>query len=204
MSMPPSSPPPSTPPDTLPSGRVVDATILAKNFQKGRAEHIRLIVLHSTENACAPHVARNVATWFAGDSAPKTSAHYVVGPDETIAMVNETDTAWHVGAPVNAYSIGVEQVGLAAYTPADWASPCEQQMLARSVALVADIAARNGIPPVLVDAAGLLRGDSGITTHALVTDAFHKTTHTDPGKGFPLDDYIARVASAVQVLQPSA
>lgn len=174
----------------------VDATILAKNFKKGRAEPVRLIVLHSTENPCAAGVARNVAAWFAGASAPEASAHYVVGPDEVVQCVLDTDTAWHA-PPVNDYSIGIEQTGRAAFSADDWATTEAQVMLARSVALVAELCAKYGIPPVFVDAAGLARGDHGITTHVCVTNAFHKSTHTDPGPNFPADDYVARVANLV-------
>ena len=180
-----------------------DETILAKNFTKGRTEPIRLVVLHSTENPMGRGVAHNVAAWFAGSSAPQASAHYVVGPDATVLCVEESDTAWHA-PPVNAYSVGIEQVGRAAFSAADWATPDAQAMLARSVALAADICVRNNIPPVFVDAAGLARGDSGITTHVVVTNAFHKSDHTDPGPNFPIDDYIAQAAAAVAAATPIA
>ena len=173
-----------------------DATILAKNFKHGRAEPIRLIVLHSTENPCAPGVAHNVASWFAGASAPEASAHYVVGPDETVQCVLDADTAWHA-PPTNAYSLGIEQTGRAAVTADEWATDAAKAMLARSVALVAELCTKHQIPPVFVDAAGLVRGDHGITTHVCVTNAFHQSPHTDPGASFPSDDYVARVADLV-------
>jgi hypothetical protein len=40
-------------------------------------------------------------------------------------------------------------------------------------------------------------GAMGITTHAEVTKAWHRTTHTDPGAGFPVDLYMARLAKAL-------
>lgn len=172
------------------------STILAKNFRKGRSTAVRLVVLHTTENPCAPGVARAVANYFAGSSAPMASAHYVVGPDEVVSCVPEEDTAWHA-PPVNDYSIGVEQTAHAAFTDEDWKGAGVVAMLARSVDLVADICERTGIPAVFVDAAGLARGDSGITTHVEVSQAFHKTDHTDPGPHFPIADYIAQVAAAM-------
>jgi len=175
---------------------IVTDTIIAKNFKKGRTAPVRLIVLHTTENDCKPTVARNVAKWFAGASAPTASAHYVVGPDETLCCVLETDTAWHA-PPANPYSIGIEQTGRAAFTEADWASADAQATLERSVTLVADICTRLGIPAVFVDKDGLTRGDSGITTHVTVSETFKQSNHTDPGTHFPIDDYIARVVTAM-------
>jgi hypothetical protein len=37
----------------------------------------------------------------------------------------------------------------------------------------------------------------GFTTHAEVSKAFKPTGHTDPGKGFPMDEYLAFVTQAV-------
>jgi N-acetyl-anhydromuramyl-L-alanine amidase AmpD len=194
--------------DTLDVMFTPDATILAKHFTPGRPEPIRLVVIHTTENACALHVARNVALWFAGASAPQASAHYVVGPDEVIACVREEDTAWQA-PPTNPYAIGVEHAARAAdeivdgkvvakaFTADDWAGDAAQAMIAKSVELVADLCVRHNIPAVFVDKDGLVRGDAGITTHITISHAFGKTDHVDPGPNFPIDDYLARVAAAV-------
>jgi len=39
----------------------------------------------------------------------------------------------------------------------------------------------------------LRAGKRGITGHAQVSEAFHRTDHTDPGTSFPVDAYLARV-----------
>lgn len=174
----------------------IDQTIQAKNYKRGRADAIKLVVLHSTESPCAPGVAHNVAAWFGGSSAPEASSHYVVGPDLVVQCVDEGDTAWHA-PPVNDYSIGIEQTGRAAFKDADWQSEAAQAMLERSAQLCADICSRNNIPAVFVDADGLVRGEGGITTHVCVTNAFHKSDHTDPGPNFPIDAYMARVAELI-------
>jgi hypothetical protein len=66
------------------------------------------------------------------------------------------------------------------------------------------------LPKVFLDAEALLRGDAGITTHAEVTracklakerkltsSAFYSgnTTHTDPGKHFPMQAFLELVGS---------
>ena len=50
-----------------------------------------------------------------------------------------------------------------------------------------------------VDAAGLLRGERGITTHYQVTlgPGRGKTDHTDPGRGFPMSTYIEMIKEAM-------
>ncbi len=195
-----------------------DVTIRAAHFDEGRSEPISLIVLHSAETPCASGVARAVATSFATQPASmESSSHYVCGPELVVACVDEDDTAWHA-APVNPRSIGIEHTGYARYTAAEWHGDVAQKMLARSAALVADICARRGIPVAFVDGAGLLRGDSGITTHATVSAACRmamaqkldsvfaenpkhpgtpRSDHTDPGPGWPMDAYLEMVRAAL-------
>jgi len=192
-------------------------TIPAAHFQKGRSEAISLIVVHTTENACQPGVAQGVAGYFAHPpaGAPVASSHYIVGPETLIQCVDEDDTAWHA-APVNHIGIGIEHTAYAHFTDADWQGEQPQAMLRRSAELVADICFRAGIPAVFVDAEGLLRGDSGITFHATVSEACRLaiarkmtgtiwvsaqhpaspiSTHIDPGTAFPWDAYLAMVSA---------
>ena len=58
------------------------------------------------------------------------------------------------------------------------------------------LARHAGIPLQFVDADGLVAKKRGVTTHACVTQAFHRSTHTDPGAAFPLDTYLARARVA--------
>ncbi len=202
-----------------------DVTILAKGFDKGRTEPISLIVIHSAETACADGVARSLANWFATEPAStQTSSHYICDPTMVVACVDEDDTAWHA-APVNHRSIGIEHAGYARFTTAEWGGDAEQKMLARSAALVADICTRRNLPVAFVDAAGLIRGDSGITTHAAVSEACRmaiaqkldslfaqnaqhpgtpKSDHTDPGPGWPMDAFLAMVQAALPAPAPTA
>ncbi len=202
----------------------VDITIRARNFDKGRTEPIALVVLHTAETPCKDGVARAVATMFATEPASmESSSHYVCGPEQVFACVDEDDTAWHA-APVNPRSIGIEHTGYARYTAADWKGDAQQKMLARSAGLVADICKRRGIPVAFVDGAGLLRGDSGITTHAAVSAACRmalaqkldslfaenpkhpgtpRSDHTDPGPGWPMDAYLEMVQAALPAPAPA-
>lgn len=176
---------------TLPGAAMVPF-VQAAHFTRGRyGTAIRLAVIHTTENTQAPGVEDAVASWFAGASAPQASAHYVIG-QHVVQCVREVDMAWHAPA-ANAQGIGIEHVGRAAFTATDWASDYSTAMLDVSAKLVADICQRHGLPAVFVDADGLLAGESGITTHAEVAKAWHRTDHFDPGQNWPMDDYIGRV-----------
>jgi hypothetical protein len=67
------------------------------------------------------------------------------------------------------------------------------EVLKRTARLVAYLCHRWGLPVNFVDAAGLRAGHAGVTTHAEVTKAFGKSTHTDPGKGFPMGRFLDMV-----------
>ncbi len=173
--------------------------VQAQHFTPATDRPIDLVVLHSTEGSETSGAARAVALWFAGKAgapAPQASAHYVVDMNSIVQCVREDDVAWHAPG-ANHNGIGIEHVGYAKQSAAAWGDPYSAAELALSAGLCAGICQRHGIPVAFVDAAGLLRHERGITTHAEVTKAFHGSTHTDPGAGFPMDAYLAMVRAAL-------
>lgn len=156
---------------------------------------IDLIVLHSMEAPEKPGKAHDVCVWFAGATAPKASAHYNVDEARIWQSVRERDIAW--AAPgANSNGIHIEHAGYARQVAADWDDVYSASMLDISMRLAARICRRHKIPAVVVSAAQLKAGAArGITTHAAVTEAFRESTHTDPGVGFPLANYVSRVAA---------
>lgn len=174
--------------------------IQARNYRPGRVAPISLLVIHDMEAPRTPKTALNVGTWFAGPSAPQASAHYGIDPAEIVQYVKDSDTAW--AAPgANDQGLHFELAGYATDSADTWKADSE---LALAAGLVAEKAIQYGIPIQFVDAAGLLNGQSGITTHAEITKAWHKTTHTDPGVNFPIEDFIAMVQSAADSQQANA
>jgi hypothetical protein len=172
----PSLPPPSGPGVALPDIPFIQAA----HFTPAQRSRVDWVVLHSTEGPCAARQAFAVARWFAGPSSPQASAHYVCDPAAIVQCVREQDVAWH--APnANRTGIGVEHTGFAAKT--DWTAEDDGlSVLRRSAQLVAAVCRRWSVPLVRVDAAGLLAGQRGITTHAAVTEAFRTVGgHVDPG-----------------------
>ena len=187
---------PDTDPAPTPSGSPLDCSyVQAANYTRAGREldDVWWIVLHSTENPVRDGVAGAVARWFAGPSAPRASAHYIVGPDETIQCVRLSDVAW--AAPgANRHGVQVEQVGQALKT--NWEGE-GWFVLKRSAQLVAALCAKCSLEPTFVDAAGLIRGTRGITTHYQVTEAFKRSDHVDPfgtdDRRGPIDRFLAEV-----------
>jgi len=170
--------------------------VQAKNYGKGRTSNINTIVIHTMEAAEKPDTAERVAQWFAGPSAPMASAHYCVDSDSVVQCVLELDTAFHAPG-ANQNGIGIAHAGYAKQTAEDWGDAYSQTMLRRSAELVAGICKRYGIPVRFIGVDELKAGTPGITTHHAVSLAFKKSTHTDPGASFPMDEYLAMVEGYV-------
>lgn len=167
----------------------------ARNYRVGRVRRIRCVVLHTMEAAEVPLTAENVASWFAGVSAPMASAHFCVDGNSTVQCVREEDTAF--AAPgLNADGLQIEMAGYASQGEDGWNDVYSRGMLAQAARLTADLCRRHSLPIAFVDAAGLLRGESGVTTHAEVTKAYRQSTHTDPGKNFPMTAFLELVRAA--------
>jgi len=161
----------------------------AKHYTVASGRSIELIVLHSMEAGEASTTAEAVASWFAGSSAPKASAHYCIDDDSIVQCVLDKDVAW--AAPgANKNGIHLEHAGYARQTREQWLDDFSSRMLALSACLTARLCVTYNVPPVFVDREGLKRNERGITTHNEVTWAFRKSTHTDPGKHFPIDHYL--------------
>lgn len=181
-------PPPSV------DSRLASRLVQARHYRPATGRVVTLVVLHDMEAGESTRTAENVAAWFAGPSAPMASAHYCLDCDSIVQAVREADVAY--AAPgANAQGIHLELAGYARQTEADWEA--DAPLLFRAAELVADVCRRHALDVRFVDAAGLLRGESGITTHAEVSKAFKKSDHTDPGPGFPLAHFLELVQDCV-------
>jgi len=152
--------------------------------------NLRLIVLHSTEG----RTARGAAGWFANpDSAG--SAHVVVDDQECYRTLPDSLIPWGAkGGDANENGLHIEIAGFAADNPTtgdkaftrdEWLS--HMARLRKAASVVWAWGKMYGIPMRFVDAAGLLRGESGVTSHYEITKAYHAGDHIDPGKAFPYD-----------------
>lgn len=171
------------------------AFIEAANYTPvvGVPRSIDLIVIHSAETGEHDAVAENIAAGAAKPDAPMASWHYAIDRNSIVQSVRDADVAWHAPG-ANRNGLGLEHAGRARQTPADWDDAYSRAMLLLSTALSAHLCNRYDIPVRFVNVADLKRGGArGFTDHASVSLAFRKSTHTDPGKGFPWPWYLATV-----------
>lgn len=155
------------------------------------------VVIHSTEpnlgypRSSAAGQAHSTAIYFTMPSAGG-SAHYIVDGSAEEHCVADSHIAWH--APPNPRSIGIEICGQAAYTRAQWLSAEVWPAVELAARRTADLCQRYKIPVVKINATDLLNGAHGICGHVDVSQAWHQTTHTDPGLNFPWAEFLAAVA----------
>lgn len=180
------------------------AQVHTLKFNAGRIKPVNRIVIHTAECPIRVGAARNVASWLAGATAPNASAHFVVDPGTTVQCVSVHDTAWHAG-PANGRSIGIEHVGYAKFTEAQWAEPDAKQMLERSAALIYVLCNEFSIEPRwLLDAEVADPEVSGILGHDQITRVLKTGTHWDPGPHFPRAQLIEHVLYLKGNLPPGA
>jgi N-acetyl-anhydromuramyl-L-alanine amidase AmpD len=170
--------------------------IKARYFTPGRSNPIDLLVIHTMESPEGADTAENVAKWFAGPTSNKASAHYCIDSDTIIQAVKDDDVAWHAPG-ANYDGLGFEHAGRASQGGGEWGDDYSKAMLKLSAKLVAEKCKQYDIPPVWLYPADLRAGRRGITSHANVSEAFHRSDHTDPGRGFPIQRYLRLVREAL-------
>lgn len=167
----------------------------AKTYQPGRVQPILGICIHTAE--CTEHhlAAENLQAWDAGANAPKASWHYAVDNDSITQSVREEDRAWAANSgPAHETGVHIELAGRANQTPTQWADTFSTDMLDLAAMLCADICKRRETRVAKIGATELRAGVlDAFYGHVDVTDAWHRTTHRDPGVNFPWDSFLAEV-----------
>lgn len=161
-------------------------------FTKTSGRAIDLLVLHTTEGdpdnpGGADDAAENTALYCARRN-DKVSAHWFVDDDTMVRGVLDKDVAY--AAPgANHDGIQIEMCGYAKWTTAQWKSE-HLGTLCQVSRLLGHYHNKLAIPLEFISEAGLKRGEKGVTTHYEVTKVFRRSTHTDPGPGFPIGDVL--------------
>lgn len=157
-----------------------------------RASHIRHVVLHSTEGGTAESVARYFHT------TAQASTQLVVDDDGCYRCVPDLVIPW--GAPgVNRSGLHIEHCGYAHWSRAQWLR--HEPMLRISADHAARWAWQYRLPIRIIGTVQLRLGFKGFLTHLTASRTFHTPGgHTDPGPGFPLDEYLRWTRLAYQRL----
>lgn len=172
-----------------------DLRIPAHFYAPAARSTVQVIVLHTTEGTTG---ARALATAWSKPSSPHVSAHWILDDADDVQAVAEKDRAWAAGETANHVGIHIEIVGFT-LPPRDKAGHVihaatnwddHPTLIDRVGRRVADIAARWSLPLEFVDAAGLVRGDRGITIHREVSAAWRETNHVD-GTTLPMSRILA-------------
>lgn len=153
---------------------------------------VRYIVLHSTEG----DTAQGAAEWFTNE-ASGGSANLVVDDKVCYRTLDDLRIPW-AAPPLNTAGFHIEQAGYAKWTRAQWMA--HAVTIDRAAYKASLRCQRFKIPPVLLDVARL-KADfakhtptGGVVTHATISAAFHDSTHTDPGAGYPMDQFLRRLS----------
>lgn len=176
---------------------VEGAYIQARGYRRGRARmkwgRVLFIGIHSAEGATD---AVTLGRYFSGTTAG--SSHAGVGQNGAyVGYVGYGDTAWAI-PPVNDDTDNVEICGFAHWTRGQWLAYPE--MLETVARWIAWRAAVRGIPLRRLTSAEARAGRSGVVGHNEVSQAWHDSTHWDPGPGFPWDVVIGR---AIAIAKPT-
>lgn len=155
---------------------------------------INWIVVHAAETAETPSTAENLGNYFSTnpqilDGTRKASTHYGVDNNSIGHYVFDHLICYGAGG-ANLNGIHIEHAGYSAQSRDEWLDPYGIDMLKLSSRLTRELCGIYGVPKEYVNWEGLQQGKRGITTHNDVTLAFRRDDHTDPGVGFPMDQYI--------------
>jgi peptidoglycan hydrolase-like protein with peptidoglycan-binding domain len=171
----------------------------AKHYLRGKPRAvIDLIVLHCMEAPEAATQAECCAMFFA---TLGPSAHYCVDSDSVVQCVPDHYVAYHAPG-ANHAGLGIELAGYARQSRAEWLDPFGTRMLWLAAQLTARKCTERDLPVRFLPASKLLGPrPRGITTHREVSLAFKRSTHTDPGPGFPIDLFLDQVELAIESQQ---
>jgi len=172
----------------------------ARHFRPGPRARVDLVVIHSAEIGESFQGAEALMK-VAASQERVASWHYAVDADSITQSVREEDIAFHAPG-ANNNGVGIELTGRASQSAANWDDDFSRRMLELAAGLTSSICSRWSIPVQFIDAAGLLAGQRGITTHRMVSQAFKKSTHTDPGPNFPMGRFLELVLSGATSPEP--
>lgn len=151
-----------------------------------------LIVIHATDGSEGLRSAEDGASYDTRRT-DGTSTHFFCDQDTTVQCVRTTDQA-HAAYPAgNVRGVHFELCGRASQSLAQWDDAASNGTIRQAARIVARVAAKHGIPVRRLTSAQVRAGMKGICGHVNITEAFGESDHTDPGSGFPWDEFLGLV-----------
>jgi hypothetical protein len=167
-------------------------------WNRGRAAgQPSLIVIHTTESAEGLKGAENGAA-FDARREDGTSTHYHHDQDTTVQCVRTTDRANTAKGTGNQRGIHHELSGKAAQDLSQWHDEASRGTLRNAARQCARDAKRWNIPVRHLTVSQVRSGEKGFCGHVDITNAFHESDHTDPGKAFPWTEFLGLVKQAME------
>jgi N-acetyl-anhydromuramyl-L-alanine amidase AmpD len=152
---------------------------------------VRVIVIHSMEAPEKGETAENVARFFQ-NTQRQASAHLCIDNNSIVQCVFDNDVAF--AAPgANHDGVHLELAGFARQTREEWLDPYSTLVLENAAEATAQYCLKYNIPIKHLTNDELDAKQKGIVGHVQVSEVFQKSTHTDPGKDFPWDQFVERV-----------
>jgi hypothetical protein len=154
----------------------------------------RLLVVHTSEGSEGPSSAENLCSFMTlpGDrfnpdgSRYGASYHYVTDTDRMLPATPDNVVAY-AAAGANNDGIHICIPGKAAQTRAQWLDTISDGYLVQLADAMRDKAAEYKIPLVRLTVAEIIAGKAGYCGHVDISNAYHRSDHTDPGAAFPWD-----------------
>lgn len=147
---------------------------------------IRLLVVHTSEGSENTTSAEALASFIA---TPRTSTnlasyHYVADTDDVIPIVPDNFVAF-ANAGANSDGLSICYPGTAAQNADQWHDANSDAMHEQVARWLADKTVQYRIPLIQLGTEQVKAGARGVCGHNEVSQAFHQSTHTDPGPSYP-------------------
>jgi N-acetyl-anhydromuramyl-L-alanine amidase AmpD len=165
-------------------------TSLVRN-QSERRGPILAVAVHSTESQDIPGTTRDLASvrsWFNNPSSQASSHVGIDGSGNTELWVHSNRKAWTIGA-ANSFTLNIEFIARASQGAHAW----EEAQVKQGARWLAYWAIKYDLPiqkAYVRNVNGLcVCTKKGVLRHSDVTAAGFGS-HTDPGRAFPMDDFL--------------
>ncbi len=155
---------------------------------------LRLLVVHTSEGSEGPSSAENLCSFMTlkgdrpnGDGTYfGASYHYVTDTDRVLPAAPDNVVAY-AAAGANNDGVHICIPGKAGQTRQEWLDGVSRAYIVQLGAVMIDVANRYDIPLVPLTVAEIVAGAHGYCGHVDISNAYHRSDHTDPGVAFPWD-----------------